>query len=134
ELNSVVNHAVWTWLPRLMFVLVPLFAWLVALAYRRVDRNYLHHVMFALHVHAAFFALAALSTAASLVSRPLGGFLWALLVLYITAYVVLAFRRVYGKARLGFLRIGFVLSIYLVAVMVAFFTIIAPVVLPAILK
>ena len=46
------------WLPRVMFVLLPLFAWLVALAYRRVDRNYLHHLIFAVHVHAAWFAAA----------------------------------------------------------------------------
>ena len=134
ELNQVVNHAVWTWLPRLMFVLLPLFAWLVALAYRRVDRNYLHHVMFALHVHAAFFAIGALSAVAALVSRPLGSFLWTFAVVYTTVYVILAFRRVYGRVRLGFLRIAFVLSIYWVATIIAFFTIIAPLILPAILS
>ena len=134
ELNQVVNHALWTWLPRVMFLLVPLFAWLVTFAYRRVDGNYLHHLIFGLHLHAAFFAVGALATAATLVSRPLGGFLWAIIVPYITVYAILAFRRVYGRVRLGFLRMACVLSIYWAAVIAAFFTIIAPVVLPAILS
>jgi hypothetical protein len=94
ELNDVVNHAVWSWLPRLMFVLVPLFAWFVSRAYRRVDRNYLHHLMFAFHVHAAFFAGGALATAASLVSRPIGSLLWMIVLAYMLVYVVMAFRTV----------------------------------------
>ena len=61
-----VDHAVLVWVPRVMFVLLPLFAWLVALAYRRVDPNYLHHVIFAVHVHAAWFAAAAIAKAAEL--------------------------------------------------------------------
>jgi uncharacterized protein DUF3667 len=134
ELNQAVNHALWTWLPRTMFLLVPLFAWLVALAYRRVDGNYLHHLIFGLHVHAAFFAVGALATAATLLSRPLGSFLWAVIVPYMMVYVILAFRRVYGKVRLGFLRMAFVLSTYWAATIVAFFAIIAPVILPAILS
>jgi hypothetical protein len=117
-----------------MFILVPLFAWLVALAYRRVDRNYLHHLIFAFHVHAAFFTVGALATAATLVLRPLGDVVWAAAVLYITVYVILAFRRVYERVRFGFLRMAFVLSIYLAAVIMAFITIIVPVILPAILS
>ena len=34
DLREAVNHAVLVWVPRVMFVLLPLFAWLVALAYR----------------------------------------------------------------------------------------------------
>jgi hypothetical protein len=37
------------WVPRAMFVLVPLFAGLVALMVRRSGRNYPQHLYFALH-------------------------------------------------------------------------------------
>ena len=67
-----INHALLAWVPRVMFVLLPLFAWLVALAYRRIDRNYLHHLIFAVHVHAAWFAVAAIAKAVELVSPPIG--------------------------------------------------------------
>jgi hypothetical protein len=134
ELNDVVNHAVWSWLPRLMFVLVPLFAWLVARAYRRVDRNYLHHLMFAFHVHAAFFAAGALATAASLVSRPTGRVLWMAVLAYMLVYVVMAFRTVYGRVRRGFLRIAFVVGLYWMAVVGAFAVIVVPVMLPRIVR
>ena len=70
DLRESVNHAVLVWVPRVMFVLLPLFAWLVALAYGRIDPNYLHHLIFAVHVHAAWFAAAAIAKAAELLSRP----------------------------------------------------------------
>jgi hypothetical protein len=133
-MNDTVNHAVWAWLPRLMFLLVPLFAWLATRAYRRVDRNYLHHLIFALHVHSAFFAVGALATAATIVSRPAGRLLWSVIVVYITAYLVLAFRNVYGKVRYGYVRMVFVFSIYFMAVIAAFAMIVVPVMLPRILS
>jgi hypothetical protein len=132
-MNEAVNHAIRTWLPRLMFVLVPLFAWLAARLYHRVDRNYLHHLIFALHVHSAFFAVGALATAATIASRAAGGLLWSVIVVYITVYLVLSFRRVYGPVRYGYLRMVFVFSVYFMAVIAAFFTIVAPVILPRIL-
>ena len=112
-LNEAVNHALMAWLPRVMFVLLPLFAWFVAVAYRRVDRNYLHHLIFALHVHAAFFTAASLATLATLVSRPLGSLVWSAVILYTIMYVILAFRGVYGKVRRSFVRIVSVLFVYL---------------------
>jgi hypothetical protein len=132
-MSEAVNHAVWTWLPRLMFLLVPLFAWLAARAFGRVDRNYLHHLIFALHVHSAFFAAGALATAATIVSRPAGRFLWAAIVVYMTAYLILAFRNVYGKVPYGLLRVAFVFSMYFIAVIGAFVAIVVPMMLPRIL-
>jgi hypothetical protein len=134
ELNEVVNHALWTWQPRLMFVLVPLFAWLVGRAYRRVDRNYLHHLVFAFHVHAAFFAAAAVATAGTIVFRPIGSVLWPIVAAYTIAYVILAFRTVYGRVRGGFLRMAVVLALYWVAVVGALIGIVVPITLPRILK
>ena len=101
DLRETVDHAVLVWVPRVMFVLLPLFAWLVALAYGRVDPNYLHHVIFAVHVHAAWFAAAAIAKAGELLSRPVGDALRQLVVVFAVVYTVLAFRRVYGAMRLS---------------------------------
>jgi hypothetical protein len=43
------------WLPRLMFLLVPFFASLVSRVRRVPIRPYPQHLIFALHVHAAWF-------------------------------------------------------------------------------
>lgn len=127
-LEEAVNRAVLAWVPRVMFVLLPLFAWLVALAYRRVDRNYLHHVIFSVHVHAAWFAAAALAKAVELASRPIGDALGQLALVFAAVYAALALRRVYGTIRFSFARISFVLVAYLVAFVVAFATIVMPVI------
>jgi hypothetical protein len=129
DLKEAVNHAVLVWVPRVMFVLLPLFAWLVALAYRRVDSNYLHHLIFAVHVHAAWFAAAAIAKTAELLSRPVGDALRLLVVVFAVVYAVLAFRRVYGATRMSFARIAFVMVIYAAAIILAFVAIVVPVVL-----
>jgi hypothetical protein len=128
ELREAVNHAILAWIPRVMFVLLPLFAWLVALAYRRVDPNYLHHLIFSVHVHAAWFAAGAAAKLVGLASRPLGQMLEQLVLVFGTIYVVLAFRRVYGKVRYSFARIAFVLVVYFAAFVLAFAAVIIPVV------
>lgn len=114
-MQQAVNRAMLAWLPRVMFVLLPLFAWLVALAYRRVDPNYLHHLIFAVHVHAAWFAALAVGKAVELASGPIGQALQQIAVMFAAVYTVIAVRRVYGKVRFAFARIAFVLTAYLVA-------------------
>jgi hypothetical protein len=126
-MQQAVNRALLAWVPRVMFVLLPLFALLVALAYRRVDRNYLHHLIFALHVHAAWFAAYAAGKAVELASRPIGQALQRLVIIFAAVYVVLAFRRVYGKVRFSSGRIACVLVVYLVAFVTSFVIIVLPV-------
>jgi hypothetical protein len=126
-MQQAINHALLSWVPRVMFVLLPVFAWLVALAYRRVDRNYLHHLIFAVHVHAAWFAVLAIGKAVEVVSRPVGYALSLFAVVFAAVYVVLAFRRVYGRIRFSFARIAFVLVSYLVVFILAFAAIVFPV-------
>jgi hypothetical protein len=88
------------WVPRVVFVLVPFFAWLVALVRRRSGRNYPSHFVFALHVHAAFFVARAAATAVTLV-LPLAAkpYVEGLLNLYVIGYLFLAFRTAYGDSR-----------------------------------
>jgi len=88
------------WVPRVVFLLVPFFAWLVALVRRRSGRNYPSHFVFALHVHSAFFVTRAAATAVTLVlpltAKP---FADGLLNLYLIGYVFVAFRTAYGDSR-----------------------------------
>jgi len=99
ELQRTVETARTTWVPRIMFVLVPFFAGLVALLERRVGRRYPAHLVFALHVHAAGFAARAVAAALAI---PLPG--WAepfnqTASLYTVAYLFVAFRKAYGASR-----------------------------------
>ena len=134
ELRDAVNHAILAWIPRVMFVLLPLFAWLVAVAYRSVDRNYLHHLIFSVHVHAAWFAAGVGAKAVELASHPIGQTLEQIALVFGTIYTVLAFRRVYGKVRHSFARIAFVLALYFAAFVLAFAAVVIPVIFGQFLK
>jgi hypothetical protein len=100
ELQHAIETARLTWLPRVMFVLVPLFAGLVALLERRVGRRYPSHLVFALHVHAAGFVARAVADAASVaVPAAWGEGIVRAASFYILVYVFLAFRSAYGASR-----------------------------------
>ena len=129
ELQQAINRAWVTWTPRVMFALVPLFAGLVAVAFGRVDGNYLHHLIFALHVHAAWFAAASVAAAFELASSLMREVLQSAVVVYMPVYAMLALRRVYGKVRWSFSRRIIVLGLYFLAVITAVLAIILPVAL-----
>ena len=81
--------------PKALFVLVPAFAVIVALFYRR--RHFIEHMYFALHLHAfAFLAMTASAVVAFAHVRPLAIAVGVGVLLWIPIYVHLAFRRVYG--------------------------------------
>lgn len=76
--------------PRAVFAMLPVFALLLTVLYRRSGRYYVEHFVFALHLHAFVFLLL---TAALFNPIPRTGrflFLWAVI------YIFLALRRVYG--------------------------------------
>jgi len=57
RLNEELNRSMLQNLPKAIFAMVPVFAGILALVYRRRRRRYAEHFVFALHVHALFFAL-----------------------------------------------------------------------------
>ena len=130
ELRNALKAGLLTWVPRAMFVLMPVFAWFVALAYKRVDSNYLHHLYFALHVHAAWFALAALAAAVAIVSSTAGGVVVSVGFVYALVYVVIALRTTYGgTVAAAFTRAAAVMSAYALTVLLALLAIVGPLVL-----
>ncbi|MEO6526818.1 MAG: DUF3667 domain-containing protein [Gemmatimonadaceae bacterium] len=98
ELQAAMTTAV----PRMMFVLVPLFAALVALLFRRRHMRYPQHLAFTLHVHALFFLALILAVVPRITTS---GALSAICVLAsfacIASYLVLAMRRVYAVSLAG---------------------------------
>ena len=84
--------------PKLLFVLVPLLAALVALGFRSRTSHYPEHLAFTLHVHAfAFFMIALLQMAT--LAHSYRTYRWTLdvVVLAILGYFIVAARRVYGR-------------------------------------
>jgi hypothetical protein len=87
--------------PRMMFVLVPLFAALTALVFRGRRMHYPKHLTFALHAHAFLFLALIPSLVPRIASKsPVGAALSATAVAVsfsaIAVHLVLAIRRVYG--------------------------------------
>jgi hypothetical protein len=103
ELRSAAQDAVGVWIPRAMFLLVPLFAGLVAFARRPSHRTYPEHMVFALHVHAAWFWGFAMASVGSgiLASAAVGSVLSALSIGYALWYLIVGLRAVYGGSPLA---------------------------------
>lgn len=83
--------------PRLLFILMPVFALLLSLAYRSRRRAYATHLIVALHIHAFAFAVLALSEIVALLPvhaiHAIGKYAIAI---GLCCYPPLALRRVYG--------------------------------------
>ena len=77
--------------PHMVFLLLPLFAFLLKLLYIRRDRYYVEHFVFALHVHAFVFAM--FTVMLILPWEQFDG----LLFLWIMVYIWIALRRVYRQ-------------------------------------
>ena len=105
-------------MPRALFVLVPVFAAIVALFYR--GRRYPEHLYFSLHLHAFVFAALAVGALGRFTRVPaIASVTGTLAFWWAIGYAVLAFRRVYkeslGRTLAKFVGIG---AIYAVAGMV----------------
>jgi hypothetical protein len=85
-------------LPKVLFALLPVFAGIVALFYRR--RHFAAHLYFAIHLHAfAFVAMSLAALAASIPSSTTRVVAGLMVLLWIPLYVHRSFVRVYGGSR-----------------------------------
>ncbi len=108
ELQSM-NRRFIGYFPYAMFVLLPLFAALLQLAYLNRRLHYAEHLVFALHLHAFWFVGA---IAIVLLPSALGP--WLLLAMPV--YALMAMRTVYGGRRRATLaRAAFISPLYLMA-------------------
>lgn len=107
-------------MPRMLFVLLPVFAGILALFYR--GRKYPEHLYFAIHLHAFIFLALAMAPLAKFTRMPLlAAAVGLIAVIWIPVYATLAFRRVYGgsliRTLMKELAIG---AIYCVAAAIGF--------------
>lgn len=128
ELEAAAGPALVEWVPRAMFVLVPVFAGLVALTVRKSGRNYPQHLYFALHVHAAWFFAGAVAGAVQIRTIPIvTPLVTRIASLYAVVYFVLAFRRAYALTTRGaLLRSAIVGIAYMALVLAALIAILYP--------
>ncbi|HNP36324.1 MAG TPA: DUF3667 domain-containing protein [Woeseiaceae bacterium] len=103
-------------LPRLMFVLLPVFALLLKIVY--VRRLYFDHLIFSLHLHsAAYVILAMMLLFEELANRhSFLNVLQLVLFVYFLALFIISMRRVYQS---GWLAIGLKSAVVLFAYMIA---------------
>jgi hypothetical protein len=86
-----------TWLPRLMFVLVPLCGLCVMAFTRGAHRHYPAHFHFSLHLHAFWFALFAFMAPLEwVVSKRVSDVMSLGRIFVLLVYTVIAFRAAYG--------------------------------------
>tara|TARA_R110000744_G_scaffold249067_1_gene365325 strand:+ start:255 stop:1352 length:1098 start_codon:yes stop_codon:yes gene_type:complete len=110
------------WIPRMMFVLLPVYACLLALLYAwRRQFLFFDHLVVSLHFHSAMFFAMAIGA----LLAPFVGFGWVLLglLVYSNVYLYRLNRVVYGRGQFGsVLRTLTLDSIYFVILMAALLT------------
>jgi hypothetical protein len=121
ELVEAVREAMAHQIPKVMFLLVPLSAALAGLTLRRASHRFPHHLIFAVHVHAAWFAMAAVQAATGWIRWPyVAGAISLATLLHRVWYVPAAFRAAYGTTRAGAIwRAAVVALVYFLALLAA---------------
>lgn len=112
KLNGPLN----VWLPRLMLVLVPIFALLLAVMHWWPRVFLIEHLIFSVHIHTVVFvALALVALGAAILGDA--GFLWAVWSI-LAIYLWMAMYRVYGRSWwLTTLKFAALLMVYSVVLM-----------------
>jgi len=115
-----VQRAQHEWVPRLMFILVPIWALLVMAVTRKAKRNFPEHLYFSLHIHAAFFGAFVFVHLFRLLHVPqLSRLMTPADVVFVLIYTAIAMHTVYGGTWLrAALRTGVVSISYSVILIV----------------
>lgn len=95
--QGVVLNGIETQLPRVMFLMLPVFALLLKLLYLRAGRFYVEHFVFALHFHALVFLLLTLLIGVEQVAGAAHAPLVPAAVGWIYLYLFVAMKKVYGQ-------------------------------------
>jgi hypothetical protein len=98
--NEQLNREVDAVLPKALFILLPIFALLTMLAWRRCLPRYPAHLYIALHLHSAWFGAFAVLTIvqAFFASEMVVGLLGTVVLVYAAVYGLLAVRRIFGES------------------------------------
>lgn len=95
---ATLNTIMTDWIPRILFLLLPLFALVLALFYwrQRQDFYFVDHLVFSLNFHSFGFVLLLVGALAAQFLRD--GHVPGLVVLALALYLLLAMHRVYGQS------------------------------------
>lgn len=95
---TAINGPLTTWIPRALFLLLPLFALLLALFHWRQRKEYffVDHLVFSLNVHS--FAFVVLIASVWLAQDVTGGIVGWLALATVSLYLLVAMRRVYRQS------------------------------------
>lgn len=116
---AALNGPLMTWIPRILFILLPLYAMVLFLFYVRKRKSFyfVDHLVFSLNVHTAAFVVLIL---AAIAAQVIDG-LWvgAFVFLSLAVYVLLAMKRFYAQSWLmtvvKWISVGFIYSSFLLA-------------------
>ncbi len=121
---AALNGPLMTWIPRVLFLLLPLYAMVLFLFYVRKRKSFyfVDHLVFSLSVHtAAFVVLIVAAIAAQMIN---GLWVGAFVFLSLAAYVLLAMKRFYAQGWpitvVKYLAVGFIYASFLLGPALAF--------------
>jgi hypothetical protein len=111
------QHGVFEAMPKGLFILLPVFAGILAIFFR--GRHFTEHLYFALHLHAFTFVALSLNSLIKFTRSPaITGTAGLLVILWIIVYAHLAFRRVYGQSHVVTLLKEIGISAFYIAAMI----------------
>ncbi|MGB9430400.1 MAG: DUF4286 family protein [Gammaproteobacteria bacterium] len=129
EFKTKLMHAMESYLPKLMFLFLPLVALLLKLCYLRSRRYYMEHLIFTLHNHAFVFVAMLLILLANLLATHVPRmatpthYFNVIIGWYIAIYIFLAmrfyYRQSYFKTAVKYLLIGFIYWLTLLVTFIA---------------
>ncbi|HEV7238091.1 MAG TPA: DUF3667 domain-containing protein [Thermoanaerobaculia bacterium] len=103
--TDLIGNAVLKHLPKVMFGLMPVFALIIWLFYRKQQRFYIPHLYYSVHFHAFAFLVMSVYVLVNRIGVPKPAA--AVLILTVIPYHFIALRRVYGGSRAWTLAKGF---------------------------
>lgn len=100
------------------FLLLPIFALILKLFYFRRNRNYMHHLIFSIHIHSFIFIIFILNVSLYFIFNGDLSLITSLLLLSVPIYFVVALKKFYGqktgKVIMKFILISFFYNIIFV--------------------
>ena len=79
------------------FLLLPIFALILKLAYIRTKNNYIKHLVFSVHVHSFIFIVLIISTALNIIANGTMIILTLIFLIFIPVYLIIAIKKFYGQ-------------------------------------
>jgi hypothetical protein len=99
DMRTQVISGLTNYLPKMMFIMLPVFALFLKLLYLRRQRYYVGHLIFAFNYHSfAFIVFLVTTIASAALPEVVSGIVNALLMVYMHVYLFVAMYRVYDES------------------------------------